>query len=232
VILYPVDRLSYRIEYSDRWLIVAFKPPGLPCQPGRGRDTSLLDLLAAAIDGPLHVVHRIDQRASGLVLYAVGRDAAGALSDLFKRGEVQRKYWAVVSEEPHPPAGHLRHFLRHDARINRSRAVPHGGAQADLSYRTAAKSDRYWLLDIELQTGRHHQIRAQLAAAGWPIRGDLKYGARRSVRGGGIGLHARYLGFKHPYTGTEISVRSSPPDDPLWVALTAGLMRDDEDRLV
>ena len=212
----------YSIIYQDEWILAAAKAPGLPSQPDQSGDPPLSDLVQAAIGSRLFTVHRIDRPASGLVLFARSQDIAARLSDLFRRQEVERRYWAIVASAPEPPAATLEHRIVHDRRTNKSRVVSDGGQTAQLSYEVVRKSERYWLLDVKLRTGRHHQIRAQLARIGCPIRGDLKYGAPRSLPGGGICLHARELRLPHPHTGTATTISAPPPEDTLWRVLTAG----------
>jgi 23S rRNA pseudouridine1911/1915/1917 synthase len=157
------------------------------------------------------------------LVYARTQDAARALSAEFRLGQVQRIYWAIVSSPPPDKEGTLRHSLRTRPGKNKTYLATSGGKNAELRYRILSASERYWLLEIELVTGRHHQIRAQLSAVGSPIRGDLKYGAKRSIRGGGIGLHASRISLAHPLSGDRVSYFAPAPDDGLWNALTAGL---------
>lgn len=200
--------------------MVASKAAGVPTQHDPSGDRSLPEMLEPLFGEELWVVHRIDRPASGLVVIARTQTVAAALSELFRTGRAVRRYWAITASRPPADEGVLRHRLRTSPGANKSRVTDTGGKQAELRYRLVAQSDRYWLLDIELVTGRHHQIRAQLAAVGCPVRGDIKYGARRTIPGGGIGLHARSLSFAHPQTGEQLSLAAPAPDDPLWNALT------------
>lgn len=202
-------------------MIIAAKAPGVPAVPDQSGDVSVIAMIGAATDQRLYPVHRIDRPVSGLVVYARTGRTARLLSDQFRLSTAERRYWAIVQNELSPPAGRLIHRIAVDRRRNMSRVVTTGGQKAELTYAVAGKSDRYFLVDIALVTGRHHQIRVQLASVGCPIRGDLKYGARRSVPGGGIGLHARQLSLKHPGTNVRITVDTPPPADRLWQALTA-----------
>jgi 23S rRNA pseudouridine1911/1915/1917 synthase len=216
--------MSSRIEvvHTDDWLVVVAKPGGVPSQPDPTGDASALSLAEETLGGTLFPVHRIDRPASGLLVFGRSREAAGRLSGMVRDGSVRRVYWAIVPGTLEPPAGELRHALRHDRRKNKS-YVDSRGKPASLRYATRAVGDRYSLLQIELTTGRHHQIRVQLAAVGKPIRGDLKYGARRSQKGGGIGLHAVMLAFAHPADGSVRRFVAKPPADSLWSVLTVGL---------
>jgi 23S rRNA pseudouridine1911/1915/1917 synthase len=218
-----VEESPYTIIHQDNWLIAANKRAGVPSQRDKSGDDALIDMLERTFGGPLYVVHRIDRPASGLVLFARSQETAAHLSDLFRKAEVTRRYWAIVAVKPDSTEATISHRLETLPRSNKSRVVKKGGQEAVMKYSVAAQSERYWLLDVELVTGRHHQIRAQLAAIGCPIRGDLKYGAPRSIPGGGIGLHAYQLSFRHPKTGSQLRLCAPPPEDRLWQALAADL---------
>ena len=167
----------------------------------------------------LGVVHRLDRPVSGCVVYARTSKALSRLSKLFRSREVRKTYWAVVTSRPPAEEGTLRNYLKKNEKQNKSYVYDtevKGSKPAELSYRLLARSERYYLLEVDLHTGRHHQIRAQLAAAGCPVKGDLKYGARRSNEGGGISLHSRRISFIHPVKKTEISVVAPLPDERIW----------------
>lgn len=167
----------------------------------------------------LGVVHRLDRPVSGCVVYARTSKALSRLSELFRSREVRKIYWAIVTSRPPAEEGTLSNYLKKNEKQNKSYVYDSevkGSKPAELSYRLLARSDRYYLLEVDLHTGRHHQIRAQLAAAGCPVKGDLKYGARRSNEGGGISLHSRRISFTHPVRKTEISAEAPLPDDPIW----------------
>ena len=214
---------KYTILFRDASLVVVNKPPELPSQSDTTGDVSLDRLLEDDLDSSIYVVHRLDRRASGTIVYALARPVAGQLSQMLRMHQVERIYWAVVPGPVEPETGALHHRLRVDNRLNKSFVAAAHGKPAVLHYATAARGDRYTLLEVRLQTGRHHQIRAQLAAAGLPIRGDTKYGARRTQPEGGIGLHAALIAFTHPISGDRLRMFASPPDTPLWRALTDGL---------
>ncbi len=165
------------------------------------------------------VVHRLDRPVSGAVIFARTSKALPRLNEMLRKQEIKKKYWAVVEQKPKAKNGHLVNFLRKNPKQNKSYVVKEGteGAlKAELKYEHIASSDKYHLLEIELLTGRHHQIRAQLANIGCIIKGDLKYGAKRSNKDASIHLHARYLSFIHPVKKTEINILANPPEDVIW----------------
>jgi 23S rRNA pseudouridine1911/1915/1917 synthase len=167
----------------------------------------------------LGVVHRLDRPVSGCVVYARTSKALSRLSELFRTRQVKKIYWAIVSVRPLAEEGTLQHYLKKNEKQNKSYVYARevkGSKEAELSYRVLARSERYYLLEVDLHTGRHHQIRAQLAAAGCPVKGDLKYGSKRSNDGGGISLHARRVTFPHPVKNEEVMVEAPLPDDRVW----------------
>ena len=174
------------------------------------------------------VVHRLDRPVSGVVIFAKTSKALARLNEILALRQITKKYWAIVSSPPQEPQGTLRHFLVRNERQNKSyaysKAVPQS-KEAVLHYKTLGKSDRYTLLEVDLETGRHHQIRCQLTAMGCIIKGDLKYGAPRSNRGGGISLHARSVEFVHPVKQERIVIEAPVPDDTLWQAITKDLQQ-------
>jgi 23S rRNA pseudouridine1911/1915/1917 synthase len=209
------------IHANDSFVVVS-KRAGLPSQPDPTGDPSALTLAERQIGSPLWPVHRIDRPASGLLVFARSAGMAGTLSSILQSGRIDRRYWAVVPGTVAPDQGVLIDRLYHDRRLNKS-FIRQEGSLATLRYAVRARGERYALLEIVLETGRHHQIRAQLAHAGWPVRGDVKYGARRTLRAGGICLHAVRLTFPHPVTDDQQTFVAPPPPDPLWDALTGGL---------
>ncbi len=222
------------VLYEDNHLIAVNKRWGEIVQADQTGDTPLAarvaDYLKQRCGKPgrafVGVIHRLDRPTSGVVLFARTGKALSRMNAAFRERAVRKTYWAAVSQPPPQPEGTLVHYLLRDAEKNKSFAYdrPRRGAlKASLSYRLIASSDRYHLLEIALDTGRHHQIRSQLQAIGCPIRGDLKYGARRSNPGGGIHLHARSLALSHPVGGRPITIVAPPPADPVWDALVAAL---------
>ena len=221
-----------QILYEDNHLVAANKAPSDIVQADRTGDETLADRVRDHLRAVgrksgnvfVGIPHRLDRPTSGIVLFARTDKALSRLSAMFRDGAVKKTYWAIVSERPPAESGTLVHWLRRNAGQNKSYAVagPGSGArEARLSYRHLLSTDRYHLLEIELETGRHHQIRAQLAAVGCHIKGDLKYGAPRSNPGGGIHLHAREVRFEHPVRKTPIVITADPPRDPVWDAALA-----------
>ena len=168
----------------------------------------------------LGVTHRLDRPVSGVVLFAKTSKALTRLNEMFRNQEVKKTYWAIVKEKPALPEGRLEHYLVRNEKQNKSVAYDKersDAKKAALSYRLIAHSDTYYLLEVHLETGRHHQIRCQLAKMNCPIKGDLKYGFPRSNPNGGISLHARSIEFIHPVSKLQISLTAPvPTDDKLW----------------
>jgi 23S rRNA pseudouridine1911/1915/1917 synthase len=169
------------------------------------------------------VTHRLDRPVSGVVLFAKTSKALTRLNEMFKTQQIKKTYWAIVKEKPTDEEGRLEHYLVRNEKQNKSVAhlkmVPNA-KQAALTYRLIAHSDTYYLLEVNLETGRHHQIRCQLAKMGCPIKGDLKYGFPRSNPNGGISLHARHISFIHPVSKLPIDITAPvPDDDKLWKAI-------------
>ena len=216
------------ILYEDNHLLVVNKRCGDLVQPDPSGESALEDQIKAYIrrrdakpgEVFLGVVHRIDRPVSGAVLFAKTSKALVRLNEMIREGRIRKIYWALTEQTPDPEEGSLVHYLVRDGRTNRSRLydAPRPEAKrAALNYRTIGASTRYTLVEVELLTGRHHQIRAQLARIGCPIRGDLKYGAKRSLAGGGISLHSRTVAFEHPVRHEPVAVTAPvPADDNLW----------------
>jgi 23S rRNA pseudouridine1911/1915/1917 synthase len=165
------------------------------------------------------VIHRIDRPVSGVVIFAKTSKALTRMNQLVYDRQIFKRYWAIVKKQPNIPKDTLVHYLFKDERKNKifvSKEPKDGYLRAELNYEYLISSDTYHLLDIELITGRHHQIRAQLAAMGSPIRGDLKYGFPRSNQDASICLHARSLSFIHPVTLHTVLLKAKPPDERLW----------------
>ena len=216
------------ILYEDNHLMVVNKHCGDLVQPDRETDDALETEIKAMIKVRDHkpgevflgVVHRIDRPVSGAVLFAKTSKALVRLNEMIREGRIRKVYWALTENRPEAESGELRHYILRDGRTNRSKAfdAPRPEAkEARLKYRMAGAGTRYTLLEVELLTGRHHQIRAQLSKIGCPIRGDLKYGAKRSLPGGGISLHSRQVAFDHPVRHEQVEVTAPvPAGDNLW----------------
>lgn len=217
-----------RIIYEDNHLMVVNKLSGELVQPDPEGNTALEDQIKAMIkerdkkEGNvfLGVVHRIDRPVSGAVLFAKTGKALVRLNEMIKNREITKIYWAITENQPHPEQGSLTHHLERDPKTNKSRVYPKPTAhtkEARLNYNLLASSTNYHLLEVELLTGRHHQIRAQLSKIGCPIKGDLKYGAARSNKDGGICLHSRSIEFIHPVRKEPVKVIAPvPKEDNLW----------------
>ena len=215
------------ILYEDNHIIIVNKRSSDLVQGDGTGDESLDNIVRSYIkekykkpgDVFLGVVHRLDRPVSGCVVYARTSKALSRLSELFRTREVKKTYWAIVTDRPPAEEGVLSNWLKKNEKQNKSYVYDKevkGSKLAELSYLVMARSEKYYLLEVDLQTGRHHQIRAQLAAAKCPIKGDLKYGAPRSNEGGGISLHSRKVTFIHPVKNEEISVTAPLPEDRIW----------------
>lgn len=171
----------------------------------------------------LGVTHRLDRPVSGVVLFAKTSKALTRMNEMFRNQEIKKIYWAIVKEKPEQIEGRLEHYLTRNEKQNKSVAYDKersDAKKAALSYKLIANSDAYYLLEVHLETGRHHQIRCQLAKMGCPIKGDLKYGFARSNPNGGISLHARSVEFIHPVSKELIKlIAPVPVDDKLWLAM-------------
>jgi len=218
---------NIEILYEDNHYIIVNKRVGDIVQGDKTGDEPLSSVIARYIaerdnkpgDAFIGVPHRLDRPVSGVAIFAKRSKGLDRINELFRESGVKKIYWAIVAKLPEQPEAELTHYLLRNEKQNRSYAYnyPRNGAkEARLRYKMIASSDNYHLIEIELLTGRHHQIRCQLSAIGSPIKGDLKYGAPRSNPDGGISLHARSIRFIHPVTGVEVYVEAQPPKDSLW----------------
>ena len=220
-----------QVIYEDNHIIVVSKQSGEIVQGDKTGDTPLSDIVKAYIKEKyakpgavfLGVVHRLDRPVSGLVVFARTSKALSRLNAMFANGEVHKTYWAIVETQPQsfPDSSLLTHWLVRNEKQNKSYAYDHevpGSKKAMLRYKVLGHSERYTLLEVQLLTGRHHQIRCQLSAIGCPIKGDLKYGARRSNPDGSISLLSRRVEFIHPVSKESIVLEAPLPDDTLWRA--------------
>lgn len=217
-----------QVLYEDNHIIAINKSGNDLVQGDKTGDTPLSELVKAYIKEKynkpgavfLGVTHRLDRPTSGVLLFARTSKALTRLNGMFQQKEAIRKiYWAVVEQRPETNQATLQHWMVRNSKQNKSYASDlekPDSKLAVLNYRYLGSSDRYHLLEIELITGRHHQIRAQLAAIGCTIKGDLKYGASRSNPGGSIHLHARSIELIHPVTKNKLQITAPVPDDPLW----------------
>lgn len=226
------------VLYEDNHIIVVNKAPGEIVQGDKTGDTPLVETVKAWIKEKYAkpgnvfcgVVHRLDRPVGGLVVFAKTSKALSRLNDMFRNGEVHKTYWAITRNMPSEPNAELTHWITTVERNNKSYAslTPKPGAkESRLAYRHIASGDRYHLLEVNLMTGRKHQIRVQLSAIGCPVKGDLKYGDKRSNPDGSISLMARHIEFVHPVSGNTISLTAPVPDDPLWRALEAAVEKSD-----
>lgn len=215
------------VVYEDNHIIIVNKRSSEIVQGDKTGDRPLVEEVKEYIKEKYHkpgnvflgVVHRLDRPVSGLVVFARTGKALARLNEMFRTKEVKKTYWAIVGNCPASPEGELCHWLVRNEKQNKSYAYDAekpGAKQAILDYRLIGRSDRYYLLEVDLKTGRHHQIRCQLAKIGCPIKGDLKYGAPRSNPDGSISLHARRVRFIHPVSKKEICVEAPLPEDRLW----------------
>lgn len=220
---------NLQVLYEDNHVIIVNKRPGDIVQGDKTGDAPLSEVVKEFIKEKynkpgnvyLGVVHRLDRPTSGIVLFSKTSKALPRLNKLFKEKDAKKTYWAIVKNPPPNAEGALIHFLKRNPKQNKSYAhlkeVPES-KKAQLDYRILKNLNNYYLLEIDLHTGRHHQIRSQLSAIGSPIKGDLKYGFDRSNKDASIHLHARKLFFVHPVSKEEIEVIAPPPIDPVWDA--------------
>ena len=218
------EDLASRILYEDNHLLGVEKPVNMPVNADESRDNDLLSECKAYLKEKYQkpgnvfvgVTHRLDRPVSGLVVFAKTSKALSRLNDMFRLGEVKKTYWAIVKERPKELEGELTHWMVRNEKQNKSYICRPGAARKDaklakLNYKQIGKTDRYWLVEVELLTGRHHQIRCQLSNLGCPIKGDLKCGAPRSNPDGGISLHARRITFTHPVRKEQMTVEAPVP---------------------
>lgn len=220
---------NLQILFEDNHIIIVNKRAGDIVQGDRTGDKPLSNVVKEYIkekyDKPgevfLGVVHRLDRPTSGIVIFARTSKALERLNKMLREKKIQKTYWAVAKNRPKKENGTLIHYLKKNPKNNKSTAYSRetdGSKKAILHYQVIKKLDNYTLLEIDLETGRHHQIRAQLAALGSPIKGDLKYGFPRSNKDGSIHLHARKIQFIHPVKKEEITITAPPSKDVIWQA--------------
>ena len=217
------------ILYEDNHLIAVNKKPSQIVQGDKTGDKPLVEMVKQYIkkkynkpgDVYLGIPHRLDRPVSGVMLFARTSKSLTRLNQMFKEKTIHKSYWAVVRKVPETESATLVHYLTRNTERNKSYVFDQekpNSKRAELYYRIIATSDNYFLLEVVLKTGRHHQIRAQLSKIGCPIKGDLKYGAERSNKDGSIHLHARKLSFVHPVRKEPVEILATPPSDRLWSA--------------
>ncbi len=219
--------IEAQLLFEDNHLIVVNKLPGQLVQPDKSGDDSLEEQIKLYLkfrynkpgDAFLGVAHRIDRPVSGAVVFAKTSKALVRLNEMLKKHELKKTYWAVVKNQPPQEKAFLTNYLLRNGKQNKTQVytMPVDDAQlAELSYKTIAHSDKYFLLEIDLHTGRHHQIRAQLAHMGCPIKGDVKYGDQRTLPDGSICLHARRVEFMHPVGKAAMNLTAPLPEGSFW----------------
>ncbi|WP_029035963.1 RluA family pseudouridine synthase [Salinimicrobium xinjiangense] len=220
---------NLQVLYEDNHLIIVNKRPGDIVQGDKTGDVPLSEVVKEYIkikyNKPgkvyLGVVHRLDRPTSGIVVFAKTSKALPRLNKLFKEKDAKKTYWAIVKNPPPKQEDTLVHFMKRNPKQNKSYAhikeVP-DSKKAILEYHILKSLNNYFLLEIDLHTGRHHQIRSQLSAIGCPIKGDLKYGFDRSNKDGSIHLHARKLVLEHPVKKEKLEITAPPPQNPIWDA--------------
>lgn len=223
------------VVYEDNHIIIVNKASGEIVQGDKTGDRPLADIVKEYIKEKynkpgnvfLGVVHRLDRPVGGLVVFAKTSKALSRLNDMFRNGDVHKTYWAIVKKRDIPSEGTLTGWLTRNERQNKSYAHDRevaGAKKAVLNYKVRSVSDNYMLLEVQLLTGRHHQIRCQLAHMGCPIKGDLKYGSPRSNPDGSISLQSHRVEFVHPVSKERICIEAPVPADRLWQDLASGAL--------
>ena len=216
-----------QVLYEDNHIIIVYKQSGEIVQGDKTGDKPLSETIKEWIKEKyakpgnvfLGVVHRLDRHVSGIVVFAKTSKALSRLNNMFRNGEVRKTYWAMVQTAPNMPEATLTNWLVRNEKQNKSYVYNNempNAKQAILKYKTIGQTEHYTLLEVNLLTGRHHQIRCQLAAMGCPIKGDLKYGARRSNPDGSISLLSHKVEFIHPVSKQKIVVVSPLPTEKVW----------------
>tara|TARA_B100000674_G_C37789356_1_gene890982 strand:- start:24 stop:713 length:690 start_codon:yes stop_codon:yes gene_type:complete len=219
--------LGLLVLYEDNHLIAVKKEPGSIVQSDKTGDETLAEQVKAYIkrkykkpgDVFLGIIHRLDRPVGGVIVFARTSKALTRMNELFREKKISKTYWAIVEEKPPIEDGQLVNWLKKNQDKNRSRAYDievKDSKKAELTYRLMGRSKHYYYIEVHPKTGRHHQIRVQLAHLGCKIKGDVKYGAKRTNKDGSIHLFARSLSFIHPVKKEKLIIRSNPPMDPLW----------------
>jgi 23S rRNA pseudouridine1911/1915/1917 synthase len=223
------NKNNLQVLFEDNHIIIVNKRAGDIVQGDKTGDKPLSEVVKSYLkekynkEGNVYlgVVHRLDRPTTGIVVFSKTSKALPRLNKLFAEKSAKKTYWALVKNQPPKQSDTLTHWLKKNPKTNKSTAYTkeaEGSKKAILHYKTLKTLDNFYLLEIDLETGRHHQIRVQLASIGCPIKGDLKYGFDRSNKDASISLHARYLRFVHPVKKEELIITASLPSDPLWSA--------------
>jgi 23S rRNA pseudouridine1911/1915/1917 synthase len=223
----PLGRIEEGLLFEDNHLLIVNKKSGELAQGDETGDIPLIDSLKEFIkirdqkpgNVYLGLIHRLDRPTSGILIFAKTSKALTRMNEIFKTREVQKTYWAIVEGKPEKQFERLEHFLKKNPKNNKTTVFTQStkdAKKAILEYKLLGNLDNYSLLEVDLFTGRSHQIRAQLSFIGHSIKGDLKYGAKRSNPDGSISLHARKISFIHPVKKEKIEITAPPPDDSLW----------------
>lgn len=222
------------VIYEDNHLLIVSKRPGEIVQGDKTGDVPMVESLKLYLKEKynkpgnvfLGLVHRLDRPVGGLVIFAKTSKALSRMTQMFAKGEVQKSYLAIVTDKPHEAQARLTHYLVRNEKQNKSYAYHQERAnskRAELSYRLISNGEHYHLVEVDLHTGRHHQIRCQLSAIGCPIKGDLKYGAKRSNPDGSISLLSYRLRFLHPVSGVDLDIKAPLPNERIWRELGQSL---------
>ena len=217
------------ILYEDNHIIIVNKPPKVPVQGDKTGDKSLVDIGKEYIKKTykktgnvyLGLPHRIDRPVSGIVILSKTSKSLTRMTQLFRDREIKKIYWAIVKNKLDRKSGQLTHYLKKNKQLNKSfvgNKTQKGFVKSELNYKLLKTLNNYFIYEIELITGRHHQIRAQLSNLGSPIKGDIKYNAKRTNKDGSINLHSRKINFVHPIKQIPISIIAPPPNNPIWTS--------------
>ena len=222
------------VIYEDNHLLIVSKRPGEIVQGDKTGDVPMVESLKLYLKEKynkpgnvfLGLVHRLDRPVRGLVIFAKTSKALSRMTQMFAKGEVQKSYLAIVTDKPQEAQARLTHYLVRNEKQNKSYAYHQERAnskRAELSYRLISNGEHYHLVEVDLHTGRHHQIRCQLSTIGCPIKGDLKYGAKRSNPDGSISLLSYRLRFRHPVSGVDLDIKAPLPNERIWRELGQSL---------
>lgn len=223
------------VIYEDNHLLIVSKRPGEIVQGDKTGDVPMVESLKLYLKEKynkpgnvfLGLVHRLDRPVGGLVIFAKTSKALSRMTQMFAKSEVQKSYLAIVTDRPQEAQARLTHYLVRNEKQNKSYAYHQERAnskRAELSYRLISSGEHYHLVEVDLHTGRHHQIRCQLSAIGCPIKGDLKYGAKRSNPDGSISLLSYRLRFRHPVSGVDLDIKAPLPNERIWRELGQSLV--------